>query len=474
MRLTLLAAAAAAVLWLHPSAHAAPALIAIGSLSGTADLSGLQGTLENGSPASILGGSGSALAWAGGGTFLALPDRGPNATSYAGGGAVDNTTSYIPRFHTVSMALTPNAPGAALAYTLVPTLQSTTLLSSATPLNYGSAAGLPAGNAVNGGAPAGTFYFSGRSDNFAAGSTANPANARLDPEGMRVSPDGKTVYISDEYGPYVYAFDRVTGERTRTFALPAELAAPNASANGASEIAGNATGRVANKGMEGLAITPDGKTLVGFMQGPLLQDGGDGARYNRIVAIDLATGATRQYAYDNQINGKTYNSSEIVAVSDTKFLVLERDGKGLGDGTKAAVKRLMQIDLAGAQDVSALSGAASLARAAVVPATFLDIRAALNAAGIPDGNIPSKLEGVAFGADVLVDQALKHTLWIANDNDFVSAASGPNNFYVFAFTNADLPGYVPQQMLSAVPEPATWAIALAGLGLLGAVRRRPR
>ena len=30
-----------------------------------------------------------------------------------------------------------------------------------------------------------------------------------------------------------------------------------------------------NKGMEGLAITPDGKTLVGAMQSPLIQDGGD-------------------------------------------------------------------------------------------------------------------------------------------------------------------------------------------------------
>jgi MYXO-CTERM domain-containing protein len=474
MRLTLLAAATAAALWLSPTAHATPTLIASGSLTGTADLSGLKGTLENGNPAGILGGSGSALAWAGGSTFLALPDRGPNATAYAGGGAVDNTTSYIPRFHTVSMALTPNAAGAALAYTLVPTLQATTLLSSATPLNYGSTAGLPAGNGVNAGAPAGTFYFSGRSDNYGAGSTANPANARLDPEGMRVSPDGKTVYVSDEYGPYVYAFDRATGQRIRTFALPAGFAAPNPSAAGAAEIAGNTVGRVANKGMEGLAITPDGKTLVGFMQGPLIQDGGDGARYNRIVAIDVATGATRQYAYDNQIGGKTYNSSEIVAVNDHQFLVLERDGKGLGDGSKAAVKRLMQIDIAGAQDVGDLSGAAALAGAAIVPTTFLDIRAALNAAGISDGKVPSKLEGLAFGEDLLVNDMLQHTLWIANDNDFVSATSGPNSFYVFAFTDADLPGFVAQRMASSVPEPASWAVALTGLCLLGAARRRKR
>ena len=41
---------------------------------------------------------------------------------------------------------------------------------------------------------------------------------------------------------------------------------------GAFEIANNTSGRVANKGMEGLAITPDGRTLVGIMQNALIQD----------------------------------------------------------------------------------------------------------------------------------------------------------------------------------------------------------
>ena len=34
------------------------------------------------------------------------------------------------------------------------------------------------------------------------------------------------------------------------------------------EIPGNTSGRTDNKGMEGLAITPDGKTLVGILQAP--------------------------------------------------------------------------------------------------------------------------------------------------------------------------------------------------------------
>jgi hypothetical protein len=44
-----------------------------------------------------------------------------------------------------------------------------------------------------------------------------------------------------------------------------------------------------------------------------------------------------------------------------------------------------------------------------------------------------------------------HTLWIANDNDFLQDLSGPNSnpnqFFVFGFTDADLGGsqFVPQQ-----------------------------
>jgi len=82
-------------------AHATVALIANGTLTGSvagsyADLSGLNYALENGLPANVLGGIGSGLAWAGGNTFLATPDRGPNATPY--NSAVDDTVSYIARF----------------------------------------------------------------------------------------------------------------------------------------------------------------------------------------------------------------------------------------------------------------------------------------------------------------------------------------------------------------------------------------
>ena len=448
--------------------HGAPVLIGTGSLTLAQDLSGLTGTLENGLPANTFGGIGSGLAYAGGNEFFALPDRGPNATPYSGGGAVDNTTSYIPRFHSVNLSLMPNASG--LPFTVSASLTKTTLFSSATPLIYAAAGNLPAG--APGQNTPDQFYFSGRADNFVSGSSSNPQNARLDPEAIRVSNDGLSVFISDEYGPYVYQFNRATGERVKTFSLPDSLATANSQATEAAEIAGNKAGRTTNKGMEGLAITPDGKTLVGIMQAPLLQDTN---KTVRIVTINIQTGATQEYAY-KLTDGS--GVSEIVAINDHEFLVDERDGKGLGDNSSAAVKKIYKIDLAGAASVAGLAG--DLSAKAVAKTAFLDVKTALVDAGIQAKNIPAKIEGMTFGEDITLNGSLLHTLWITNDNDYLSLVTdsghpdgqaNPNNFYVFGISDADLPGFSSQKV-NTVPLPSTLTLMLGGVGFLGLLRRR--
>jgi hypothetical protein len=114
----------------------------------------------------------------------------------------------------------------------------------------------------------------------------------------------------------------------------------------------------------------------------------------------------------------------------------------------------------------------SSATPAVSKSLFLDVRAALNALGISDTQIPSKIEGMAFGKD-LADG--RHTLWIANDNDFDPANAGDNKFYVFAVDANDLLSYQGQQIaVAAVPEPETFTMLLAGLAMLGAAVRRKK
>jgi hypothetical protein len=159
-----------------------------------------------------------------------------------------------------------------------------------------------------------------------------------DSEGLVALPDG-TFWVSDEYGPFVTHFDRAGRalERLSPFdgSLPAELA-----------------NRVPNKGMEGLTVTPDGRTLVGIMQSALQQPDLTKKPGNvttvRIVTYDLRTHATREFLYlldDPKTNSGAV--SEITALSPTTFLVDERDG----NPEPGAYKRLFRIDLTGATDV---------------------------------------------------------------------------------------------------------------------------
>lgn len=248
--------------------------------------------------------------------------------------------------------------------------------------------------------------------------------------------------------------------RLRTFKLPAHLFVANLRPVGNDEIADHTSGRTANKGMEGLAITPDGKTLVGIMQNALIQDNAEGGAAKnllRLVTIDIASGqSTHEYAY---LLTTGSGVSEITALNQHEFLVDERDGHGRGDGSVAKVKQIFKIDLAGAVDVTNMDGTTA-ATHAVTKSTkpFLDIVNVLTANGIAADQIPAKLEGITLGPDVKQAGQTVHTLWVANDNDFLTEVPddtntivpNPNQFFVFGFTDVDLAGskLVPQQFRS--------------------------
>ncbi|MBN8714455.1 MAG: esterase-like activity of phytase family protein [Xanthomonadales bacterium] len=413
--------------------------------------------LENGAPGNLRGGLGSALAYVGCDRFLAMPDRGPNAMHYKP--SVSDTTSYITRFHTLQLRLTPSGSDASLPYALEPRLLDTTLLWSPTALVYGDgrhsglASGVPALNRR------GMYYFTGRSDNFAAGRASDDAaNGRLDPEGLRMSSDAGRLFVGDEYGPSVRVFDRATGRQQRSYVLPRDLAVARPDGNGQREADANTRGRVSNHGIEGIAVTPDDRTLFAVMQGALLQDGGRQGGHARILRIDLASGAVRQFAYPLQNLGTTEhpryaNVSDAVAINDHALLVIERDGKGLGDGSVASFKQLYVVELAGAMAIGDRHGEEALADVAVTKQHFLDLVAQLTAHGVPAQDIPAKIEGLAFGPDIDVDGRRSHTLFVSSDNDFLAdvkdewhpdGMANPNRFFVFAFDGGDLPQYVPQ------------------------------
>jgi hypothetical protein len=112
--------------------------------------------------------------------------------------------------------------------------------------------------------------------------------------------------------------------------------------------------RVPNKGMEGLAAIDDGRVLVGIVQNPLgnpTAAAGKNSRALRILVLNTRTGATKQFVY--LLDDAKFGVSEIEAISPTRFLVDERDGKFLGDPAGASVqKKIYLVDIGGATDIS--------------------------------------------------------------------------------------------------------------------------
>ncbi|MEU6561804.1 esterase-like activity of phytase family protein [Nocardia nova] len=162
-----------------------------------------------------------------------------------------------------------------------------------------------------------------------------PTDHGLDPEGLVALPDG-TFWISDEYGPFLVHVD-ASGKEIERLApgsgLPKELSL-----------------RTPNQGMEGLTVTPDGRTLVGIIQSALQTPGLGSARevpMTRIVTVDLASRAVAEYVYPLEDPKSKLAVSDITALDDHTFLVDERDG----ELAPKANKKLWTIDLTGATDI---------------------------------------------------------------------------------------------------------------------------
>lgn len=235
----------------------------------------------------------------------------------------------------------------------------------------------------------------------------------LDSEGLVAMKDG-SFWISDEYGPWLVHVDAngLTIERIGPFggkkSLPRVLAL-----------------RRANRGMESLTITPDGRLLVGLMQNPVDNPTTDirkTSKLNRLVTYDPRSGATRQYAYMMEATSSVV--SEIAAVTATTFIVSERDQLFPGDPkSPAKLKRVYKIDLAGASELSDPEdgrngrlvngktleqlGDDELRSAGIVPVAkelVVDLLA------LPGGYPHEKSEGLAVINDTLIA--------VSNDDDF--------------------------------------------------------
>lgn len=353
------------------------------------DLSGQTDSQENGTPQNRLGGHGSGIAWTGrGNQYVMLPDRGPD----------DGSTSYRCRFHLVEIAVTDKPQGLVTARLL-----ETHLLVAST------------GEA-----------FVGRASQF---DRSHPElSLRLDPEGVCATKKG-TLLISDEYGPSIREFD-FRGKWLRDVSTPAHYLIASPGETPQLELPPhNTSGRQNNRGWEGIAISDDDQFVYAITQSPLMQDGGlneTNARVGtniRIWEYNQKNGASRELLYP--LDNKSLGCSDILFLAPNKLLTIERDSQ---PGDAAKVKRLYEIDLAGATDISGIqrlpiSGIPDGVRP-VSKRLYLDLLDPDH--GLAGKEFPEKIEGIALGPQ-LNDGS--RVLIVASDNDF----KGDQPTVIYAF-----------------------------------------
>lgn len=378
------------------------------------------------------------------GTMLTLPDRGYN---------VEGTTDYSDRFNTVTVRLTPyTGSGAAPAQDQVKAvIEKTTLLTEAdgkpfTGLDAQPGTGVRA--AANGLPPMPQGY---------------NGKLSLDPEGIALLPDG-TLFISDEYGPYVYRFS-ADGKLMSAIQPPEALlpmrggkldfSSNNPAAGQPEPKPKNPdVGRQNNQGLEGLSLTPDRRTLVALLQSATRQDGGNGggapARHNtRLLTYDVIDPAapklTGHYVvplprFTDKDKTLVAAQSEILALSGTQFLVLSRDS-GAGAGLKKDTSLYRGIDLVDIAGATNLMGTPYEGATPVAPegklvdgvkaatlTRFIDLNDAAQLArfGLHNGapndadNLSEKWEALGLVPALDPQAPDDWFLFVGNDNDFMT------------------------------------------------------
>lgn len=385
------------------------------------------------------------------GIFYILPDRGYN---------VEGTTDYRARLNKVSVKLKPiegaaTSSAAAEGNAITLKVEDTILLTDA------------AGEPMSGLDPSEGGVKPAAGTMPPLPQTVN-GRVALDPEAIVLLADG-SFFVSDEYGPYIYHFSAagkmISAIRPPDAVIPKRKGKDHFSANAPGtgapkpDPANPETGRQNNQGFEGLALTPDGKHLVTILQSATRQDGGDKPEtrnYTRIFYYDITNPdqakLVRHYVvslpvFDADGKKRIAAQSELLALDESRFLLLCRDGNGFGTKNAESVYRKVEVlDITGATNLvgGKYDGVTPLApggklEADVVPAKltpFVDINdnAQLAKFGLHNGapndrtNLSEKWEGMGLVPALDPANPNDFFLMVVNDNDFLTT----NGFQVGA------------------------------------------
>ncbi|MGE7138737.1 esterase-like activity of phytase family protein [Luteibacter sp. NPDC031894] len=289
---------------------------------------------------------------------------------------------------------------------------------------------------------------------------AGAGKISLDAESLQFTRDG-AFYVGDEYAANVYRFDK-DGGLTGVIVPPRAVRPLDAGGKpDFTSLRPPASGRRNNQGVEGMALSPDGTRLFVVLQSALIQDTkpGDaaGRTLTRVLVYDVSRDATprrpmahyvvRLPAYDadgvRSAANRTAAQSEIRVLDDRRFLMLARDGAGLGaEGGKPIVfKSVLLVDTSGATNLAGTAyehGTASLRgdggelRSGIVTATWVPLVNLLDPADL--ARVGLSLDPHAKGKALLSEKWEAMDLvpaldpghpddWfllVGNDNDFIA------------------------------------------------------
>lgn len=253
--------------------------------------------------------------------------------------------------------------------------------------------------------------------------------ADFDLEGIQVV--GDTVFIGEEFGPYLIAatLDGVVTGVYPTMLDGEEIRSPDHPALRIPAEAGVDWTLPRSGGYEGLALTPDGSTLWGMLEKPLVDETGEPeGNFLRVLAFDPVT---RDWTGDHfrfELTEGAVAIGDFNFIDDTRALVIERDGgqghpslacaDGQEDGCfprPAVVKRVTLIDTAQIDDDGFVARLAQI--------DLMDIADPEGLARIPtDGDVPNGAFTFPFVTieSVILDGEA-HIL-VSNDNNLPFSA----------------------------------------------------
>lgn len=239
-----------------------------------------------------------------------------------------------------------------------------------------------------------------------------------DLEALRVDPRDASIWYTSE-GDVRLGLDPFVRQAARDGSFVAGLALPPLFAVSKDEKSGPRN----NEAFEGLSFSPDGNSLWVSLEGPLYQDGPvpDPTRgaASRITHFSRDGKVLGQYVYPLDAiparpgAGMASNNgvSEILAISDSKLLVLERAGVQGANGGYHTFVRLHEIDVDNATDVRHTPSLKDASYTPVTKRLVLD----LATLGLP---VIDNLEGIAFGPRLANGHA---SLVLVSDDNFNQA-----------------------------------------------------